>query len=172
MSLEFVKVLLVFLFGLSSAENSNVIQPFIVNGTDTRIEDFPSMVSIRLKGDHLCGGTILNDEWILTAAHCLYGMPSDFSVQYATTVISQIGMNVAFAEKLVRHENYRPSIHKNDIGLLKLRTPLNITTFRKNYRATLAMIRSHYSTGSRAVLVGWGANSVNSIFDDIVSESH
>lgn len=94
MSLQFAKalvvvvvVIVVCLFKFSSAENSNLIQPFIVNGTDAKIEDFPFMVnlfskldelkteiqkmchlqvSVRLKGSHNCGGTILNDFWILT----------------------------------------------------------------------------------------------------------
>lgn len=44
MSLEFVGVLLVFLFEVIEAENSNLIQPFIVNGTDAQIEEFPYLV--------------------------------------------------------------------------------------------------------------------------------
>lgn len=44
MSLEFSKVLFVLLFGFNKADNLNLIQPFIVNGTDTRIDDFPFMV--------------------------------------------------------------------------------------------------------------------------------
>ena len=32
--------------------------------------DFPSYVSIRLHGTHVCGGTIINCDTVLTAAHC------------------------------------------------------------------------------------------------------
>jgi hypothetical protein len=44
MSPGYMKVLFMFLFELIRADNLNLIQPFIVNGTDTRIEDYPFMV--------------------------------------------------------------------------------------------------------------------------------
>ena len=48
------------------------ITPFVVNGTDTRIEEFPFLVSLQWRFNdstfiHYCGGTILNVDWVLTA---------------------------------------------------------------------------------------------------------
>jgi len=48
------------------------IAPFVVNGTDTRIEEFPFLVSLQWRFNdttfiHYCGGTILNVDWVLTA---------------------------------------------------------------------------------------------------------
>lgn len=42
----------------------------IVDGTDAVITDYPSLVSLQIYGTHACGATIINKNWILSAAHC------------------------------------------------------------------------------------------------------
>jgi trypsin len=42
-----------------------------VNGTDAPQGKYPFVVSLQWLGDHGCGGTILNENWVLTAAHCM-----------------------------------------------------------------------------------------------------
>lgn len=42
----------------------------IVGGRDATIEEFPFMVSLLVINDHFCGGSILNENTILTAAAC------------------------------------------------------------------------------------------------------
>lgn len=45
----------------------------IVDGEDTTIEEFPHQISLRFLGDHNCGGSIIDEYTILTAAHCTEG---------------------------------------------------------------------------------------------------
>lgn len=45
----------------------------MVGGSEAREGQFPYQVSIRYWGDHHCGGSILSDRWVLSAAHCFKG---------------------------------------------------------------------------------------------------
>lgn len=51
----------------------------IIDGTEAEISEYPWMVSMQLSGEHFCGGSLLSEDWILTAAHCLeFGNVPDF----------------------------------------------------------------------------------------------
>ena len=48
----------------------------IINGQETLQNEYPSIVSIRFYSSHLCGGTLLDNTTVLTAAHCLFNRRS------------------------------------------------------------------------------------------------
>lgn len=43
----------------------------IVGGADAVPGQFPYQISLRVKDSHNCGGSIIDNSWILTAAHCV-----------------------------------------------------------------------------------------------------
>lgn len=43
----------------------------IVGGWSTEINEYPWMVALTLNGHIFCGGTLINDLYVLTAAHCI-----------------------------------------------------------------------------------------------------
>lgn len=42
----------------------------IVGGDEYEIEQFPYQVSVQINFDHACGGTLISDRFVVTAAHC------------------------------------------------------------------------------------------------------
>uniref|UniRef100_A0A6B0VB37 Putative serine protease with signal anchor n=1 Tax=Ixodes ricinus TaxID=34613 RepID=A0A6B0VB37_IXORI len=58
----------------------------ILNGTPAAPGAWPWMVSLYAKGDFVCGGTLISDQLVLTAAHCVwYTNITDLTVRYGTT---------------------------------------------------------------------------------------
>lgn len=133
------------------------IQPHIVNGTDATIEEFPFLVSLQKKELHQCAGSLLNENWVLTAGHCLFSsIASDFTIEYATTIVSDgfNGTNIVEAEELIVHEDYWRREFENDIGLIRLKTPIRSGLFDSFVK--LAPQGNFWKTGTPTTVAGWG----------------
>ncbi|XP_035908465.1 chymotrypsin-1-like [Anopheles stephensi] len=123
-----------FLVGVALAipAPSNVLDDVpdrrIVNGTDASIQDYPFMISLRgSTGGHSCGGSILSELWVLTAAHCVSATtPYLQTIQAGRTNISrEVDDSVYGIEQVIAHPQYDSrNSHLNDIALLKLQRPL------------------------------------------------
>lgn len=63
-----------FIILLVKLKRCNEMEPFIVGAQNTPIENFPHAVYLELSTNRkwICGSAILNQDIILTAAHCLY----------------------------------------------------------------------------------------------------
>lgn len=88
--------------------------PFIVGGVDVTIEEYPFTVVCYLNNRFSCGGSILNENWILTAAHC-----TCHSIQWGVTVRDANGPNIFQVVQSIRYPGFT-HYSRDDIQLLKL----------------------------------------------------
>ncbi|XP_042636603.1 serine protease 52-like [Orycteropus afer afer] len=99
----------------------------ILGGELADIRDFPWQVSIFNKGKHHCGGSILSEWWILTASHCIINKNiSDLEIIYGEDNLIRNVMKQK-VDKLIIHSQFDRWILDNDIALLLLKSPLNVT---------------------------------------------
>ncbi|XP_006882344.1 PREDICTED: plasma kallikrein [Elephantulus edwardii] len=110
----------------------------IVGGTNSSHGEWPWQVSLQvtLAGQsHMCGGSIIGHQWVLTAAHCFDGLSApDIWRSYSGILnISEITRETPFSQikEIIIHPQYKISEAGHDIALLKLETPLNFTEFQK-----------------------------------------
>ncbi|XP_026101463.1 granzyme M-like [Carassius auratus] len=52
----------------------------IVNGKEAKPHSRPYMVSLQNRFKHTCGGFLISDEFVMTAAHCWKGYPEILTV--------------------------------------------------------------------------------------------
>jgi hypothetical protein len=108
-------------------------QSKITGGSDTDISDFTWQVFIEAD-DFTCGGAIISENWIITAAHCT---KDDYNHTISASDIDVIvGANNPrsstegkkyYVSQVIVHEDFNNRTLDNDIALLKLSEPVNYT---------------------------------------------
>uniref|UniRef100_A0A1Q3FQJ5 trypsin n=1 Tax=Culex tarsalis TaxID=7177 RepID=A0A1Q3FQJ5_CULTA len=128
----------------------------IVGGQDTTIENHPYQVSLRRRGNHNCGGAILNENTILTAAHCVYytdSPPSDYSIRAGSTLRNQGGQLITASEVFI-HPWYDDWTLDWDIAILKLEQ--NLVLGPSVQKIDLPETTFKIQHGTLASIAGWG----------------
>lgn len=161
----------------------------IVGGSKTDPGEFPYQVRLNIRsrrGSGICGGVIIDDRHILTAAHCMTACTSQY---LTTTTIETYGVHATIGdhsirsndgevevnvEKIIPHEKYDACnfyANDHDIALIKTSNPIEYRFTSDGYgsinRPCMPDVslsnttNQDYKDGEMVIVSGWGVTGEN-----------
>jgi secreted trypsin-like serine protease len=135
----------------------------IFNGSEAPLNAFPWMVSVRfnllntLKSD--CGGAILSDIFLLTAASCFQGFT--ILTQYSTVTAgihnfinrSETTEQKRIISHIIVHPDYSPQNFVNDLALVRVTQPFD---FNSSSVSSISLSNLTSIENMDLVTIGWG----------------
>jgi len=154
---------------LANTANASTSMTRIIGGGDAIPNTYPWMVSIQSKSDseHFCGGSLIGESYILTAAHCIEDAQSNeiqvVVSEYHLQQTSQQEQVIAI-KNIYMHQGYGDD---NDIAVLELATP----TSKPPVKLVNANLNNGLDVGANMTVMGWGNQlTEGEKFPDILQE--
>jgi len=146
------------------SQQDGPIRPYIVGGEESVPGSRPWMVSLQ-RSSHFCGGSLIKNDWVLTAAHCVDGSSTSglYAVVGRHAWNGSGGQRIAVSQIIV-HPSYNDSTSDHDIALLKLSSPVTLgLTLMQLPDADLVVIwQEAYTTDTVTISPGAAASLIRS----------
>ena len=163
----------------------------VIGGEKAVPGSWPWQASIRWEGidwDHTCGGTLINHQWVLSAAHCFYSQPEEIlikeklnrtnigpgdvaiflleSLRKYEIVLGEHDSNITegweqtkTVEKIILHPKWNLSSLDYDLALIKLSSPVELNDHVAPVCLPSESQDDKFNPRSACVVTGWGSTS-------------
>ncbi|XP_044868713.1 serine protease 27-like [Mauremys mutica] len=130
----------------------------IFGGQDAKAGAWPWQVSVQINGFHICGGSLISESWVVSAAHCFAqsGASASYRVQLGENQIFGQNRLHAFAlvKRIILHPSYNNVTHQANIALVELKNPIAFTAAISP--VGLLDTSVHVPAGDACWVTGWG----------------
>ncbi|XP_058452072.1 trypsin-1-like [Malaya genurostris] len=140
----------------------------VVGGVNALPNEFPSIISLQrlilTASAHICGGTILNARWAMTAGHCITESPENarFAIWAGAhdITVAETNRQVINVDESIVHPDYLGGVNPSDVAVLRLASALELNEF---VQPALLPAQDDLATPGPATLAGWGSTSTGSV---------
>uniref|UniRef100_A0A3B3V4R9 Transmembrane serine protease 15 n=1 Tax=Poecilia latipinna TaxID=48699 RepID=A0A3B3V4R9_9TELE len=147
----------------------------VVGGVNAAKGAWPWMVSLHWRGRHVCGASLIGSDWLLTAAHCVYGKNlhlESWSAVLGLHAQSQIyaaEVQTRLVDQIIIHREYNRLTKHGDIAMMRLQQPINFTQWVQP--VCLAAEGQNFAAGRRCFIAGWGREAEAGSLPDVLQEA-
>lgn len=137
-----------------------VQQPYIVNGYEAIKHEYPFMAALMNRQRQFCGGSLIDDNHILTAAHCVAHM-SKYDVQNLRVRLGDHNIKTDSeanhvekrVKRVIRHKGFSSSTLWNDVAILTLEDKVS---YNSNIQPICLAQGGKKYVGNTVTVAGWG----------------
>lgn len=128
---------------------------FVVGGRDARPGSWPWQAQMKRYNSHYCGGTLINERWVLTAAHCSQGSASSYTLTLGSHQKTGVDdqQRTFSVEKVINHPQYNSATTDYDIALMRLNSDVEFN----EYILPACLAENIFQGGTMCYTTGWGA---------------
>ncbi|XP_065071932.1 plasminogen-like [Rhopilema esculentum] len=138
----------------------------VIGGVVAEPHTWPWSVALLKFGTYFCGGSLIDNQWVLTAAHCLFNR--EHQADFMEVVLGEHDRTLdegsekkVMIEKIINHPDYNSRTLNNDIALIKLKEKVELKftaldTPDKIGVVCLPEAMKKAKIGQKCYITGWG----------------
>uniref|UniRef100_A0A8C9P9E5 Peptidase S1 domain-containing protein n=1 Tax=Spermophilus dauricus TaxID=99837 RepID=A0A8C9P9E5_SPEDA len=133
----------------------------IFGGSEAPRRKWPWQVSLQSYNRHVCGGSLITNRLVLTAAHCVFGRQREYTVMLGHNNLFEFDDNAVVipVKDIVLHQYYNVRLLTNDIAIALLDVPVNYSS----YIQPICLPERPFTVNAETLcwVTGWGRMEMN-----------